>query len=143
MIKYDITYEITDDLNKLFCTFTEKTNLDQTLNFIQSNYTILYSKIFVLQSEDTLEYVCTYNVDTINMRENKIIDNTILAHRNKSTNTLYTINSLNELVKSLNGGKTDRNFKINWEDYRNSILLTRQGELVRLNTSIHTIIDLN
>jgi hypothetical protein len=77
------------------------------------------------------------------MRDNKIIDNTILAHRNKSTNTLYTINSLNELVKSLNGGMTDRNFKINWEDYRNCILLTRQGELVRLNTSIHNIIDLS
>jgi hypothetical protein len=143
MINYDITYEITDDLNKLFCTFTEKTTLDQTLNIIQSNYTILYSKIFVLQSEDTTEYVCTYNVDTVNMRDNKIIDNTILAHRNKSTNTLYTINSLNELVKSLNGGMTDRNFKINWEDYRNCILLTRQGELVRLNTSIHNIIDLS
>lgn len=143
MLNYDITQVTTDDLNKLFCTFTEKTDLDETLNTIQSNYTILYSKIFVLQSEDTMEYVCTYNVDTTNMRENRIIDNTILTHRNKMTNTLYTINSLNQLIKSLNNGIPDRNFKINWSDYPNCILLTRQGEFFRMNTTIHNIIALN
>jgi hypothetical protein len=43
------------------------------------------------------EYVCTYNVDQPNI--NNIPENTILVHRKKETNTLYTINALNELIK--------------------------------------------
>ena len=56
--------------------------------------------------------------------------------------SLYTINSLNELIKSLNGGVVDSKFPINWIHYRNSILLTQMGDLKQLNTKIYKIIDL-
>jgi hypothetical protein len=39
--------------------------------------------------------------------------NTILVHRKKETNTLYTINALNELIKKLNGGVVDIAYKVN------------------------------
>ena len=86
------------------------------------------------------EYVITYNVDQGNL--NEIPPNTILVHRKKDTNTLYTINALNELIKSLNGGVVDTQFPIDWQHYRNCILLTQHNEIKQLNTKIFKIIEL-
>jgi len=135
-------YEINfDDLaNKLFCTFTTEEALDPTLDTIKGQYQILFNKIFVLYVESTKEYVCTYNVDSFNMSDT-ILDNTILLHRKKESNTLYTINALNDLIRSLNGGKLDTNYKVNWQDYRNCILLTTGGELKKLDTKVHEILN--
>lgn len=129
-----------DYLNKLFCTFTKKKNLDSTILEIKSKYDIIYSKIFILETDNPDEYVCTYNIDSENVDRNSIIPNTILMHRRKECNVLYTINSLNKLVESLNNGVRDTNFKVNWEDYRNSILLTQNDTFVRLQTKIHEIV---
>jgi len=135
-------YEINfDDLaNKLFCTFTTEENLELTLDNIKDQYEILFNKIFVLFVESTNEYVCTYNVDSFNM-SSKILDNTILLHRKKESNTLYTINALNDLICSLNSGELDTNYRVNWQDYRNCILLTTSGELKKLDTKIHEIVN--
>jgi dsDNA-specific endonuclease/ATPase MutS2 len=130
------------DLNKLFCTFTSPAELDNTLALINRSYTILFNKIFVLESPQSDELICTYNIDTGNMAESPM-SNTILLHRKKESNTLYTINALNTLVKSLNNGRMDKNFMVNWQDYKNSILLTNGPELRKLDTSIHKIIDFN
>jgi hypothetical protein len=65
-----------------------------------------------------------------------------LVHRKKESNTLYTINALNELIKSLNGGVVDTRFQIEWQHYKNTILLTQQNELKELKTKIHQIIEL-
>ena len=127
---------------KLFCTFTLPSELDKTLDNITSHYTILYNKIFVLKSTQSEEMMCTYNVDNGNMVSDPM-PYTILLHRKKESNTLYTINALNTLIKSLNGGILNTYFAINWHDYRNSILLTNGPELRRLDTVIHKIVDLN
>lgn len=128
-----------DLANKLFCTFTTKEELDSTVDTIKDQYDILFNKIFVLFVESTNEYVCTYNVDSFNM-SNTILDNTILLHRKKDSNTLYTINALNDLIKELNGGVLDMKYKVNWSEYRNCILLTTGGELKRLDTKVHDIL---
>ena len=126
--------------NKLFCTFTTLDELDSLVSELQSRYTIMYNKMFVLHVKSNNEYVVTYNVDQGNV--SSIPDNTILVHRKKDSNTLYTINALNELIKRLNGGVVDPRFRINWQHYRNTILLTQQNELKELKTKIHTIIEL-
>ena len=126
--------------NKLFCTFTSLEDLERTLVEVKSSYDILYKKIFVLYIKSSDEYVCTYNVDQPNI--NNIPENTILVHRKKETNTLYTINALNELIKSLNEGIVDTNFRINWQHYKNTILLTQQGDLKLLRTKIFQIVEL-
>jgi hypothetical protein len=120
-----------DYMNKLFCTFSSKNELEGTLETIQSQYKILFNKIFVLYIELTDEYVCTYNVDSGNM-SNSLLENTILLHRKKESNTLYTINALNDLIKSLNSGVLDTSFMINWNDYKNCILLTHSGDLKKI-----------
>ena len=126
--------------NKLFCTFTTLDELDSLVEELQSRYTIMYNKMFVLHVKSNNEYVVTYNVDQGNV--SSIPDNTILVHRKKDSNTLYTINALNELIKRLNNGVVDPRFRVNWQHYRNTILLTQQNELKELKTKIHTIIEL-
>ena len=132
--------KITDLNNKLFCTFTDQEGVDPLLEQIQRSYSILYNKIFVLYVKSNDEYVCTYNVDQGNI--GGLPENTIMVHRKKETNTLYTINALNELIKKLNGGVVDTSYQVNWIHYKNSILLTQHNELNQLNTKIHKIIDL-
>ena len=130
-----------DYMNKLFCTFSSKNELEVTLETIQNQYKILFNKIFVLYIESTDEYVCTYNVDSVNM-SNSLLENTILLHRKKESNTLYTINALNDLIKSLNGGTLDTSYIIDWNEYKNCILLTHSGDLRKLDTKIYKIINL-
>jgi hypothetical protein len=71
-----------------------------------------------------------------------MIDNTILVHRKKQTNTLYTINALNELIKSINSGVLDKSFAVNWNDYKNCILLIQTDGFNRIDTKVKTIINL-
>ena len=123
--------------NKLFCTFTDQEGLDSLLEQIQRSYSIMYNKIFVLYVKSNDEYVCTYNVDQGNV--SGLPENTIMVHRKKETNTLYTINALNELI---NGGVVDTSYKVNWLHYKNSILLTQHNELNQLNTKIHKILEI-
>ena len=140
--EYDVITNIQNagDLNnKLFCTFTDLDGLDALLEDIQSKYTIIYNKMFVLEIVGKDEYVVTYNVDQGNVQT--IPENTILVHRKKESNTLYTINALNELIKKLNGGVVDTNYKVDWQHYRNCVLLTQHNDLNQLNTKIHRIIE--
>jgi len=126
--------------NKLFCTFVRLEEIESKVEELSSKYSIMYNKMFVLFIKSNNEYVITYNVDQGNV--NEIPENTILVHRKKDTNTLYTINALNELIKKLNGGVVDTKFPINWKHYKNCILLTQHNELKQLNTKIHQIIEL-
>lgn len=140
---YDVitTIQNLSDLNnKLFCTFTDLEGLDSLIEDIKSQYEIIYNKLFVLEIIGKNEYVVTYNVEQANV--SSIPENTILVHRKKESNTLYTINALNELIKRLNGGVVDTKFRIDWQHYRNCILLTQHNDLNQLNTKIFKIIEL-
>ncbi len=126
--------------NRLFCTFTPLDELEPLIDELSGKYTIMYNKMFVLHIKSNDEYVVTYNVDQGNV--SSIPENTILVHRKKESNTLYTINALNELIKKLNGGVVDTKFPINWQHYRNCILLTQHNEIKQLNTKIFKIVEL-
>ena len=128
--------------NRLYCTFTTPDNYEEISDVIQTSYVVLFKKLFVLESLDGEKIMLTYNVDMSNSRVNTIIDNTILVHRKKQTNTLYTINALNEVIKSLNGGILDKSFAVDWNDYRNCILLIQTEGFNRIDTKIKEIINL-
>ena len=143
---YNPSYDVISDIkilgdlnNKLFCTFTDLNGLDELIEDIKSKYTIIYNKLFVLEIVGKDEYVVTYNVEQANVHT--IPDNTILVHRKKESNTLYTINALNELIKKLNGGVVDTSYQVDWQHYRNCILQTQHNDLNQLNTKIHKIIE--
>ena len=127
--------------NRLYCTFVPEEDIEKTTSKIKSSYTILFNKIFVLESLDGEKIMLTYNVDMGNSINEFSVKNTILVHRKKQTNTLYTINALNELVKSLNNGYLDKSYPINWNDYKNCILLIQADGYKRIDTKIREIIN--
>ncbi len=129
--------------NRLYCTFTTVDDYEEVANTIQTSYVILFDKIFVLESLDGEKTMLTYNVDMNNSSRDSMVDNTILVHRKKQTNTLYTINALNELIKSLNNDVLDKKFPIEWENYKNCILLIQTEGLNRIDTKIKEIINLS
>jgi hypothetical protein len=129
--------------NRLYCTFTTLDAYEEVSNTIQTSYVILFNKIFVLESLDGEKIMLTYNVDMNNSTKDSMVDNTILVHRKKQTNTLYTINALNELIKSLNNGVLDKKFPIEWNNYRNCILLIQAEGFNRIDTKIKEIINLS
>ena len=137
---YDKPINQIDLENRLICTFSTYDEVDSLVNNIRSTYNIKYNKMFILHVQSSDEYAVTYNVEQGNV--NGLPENTILVHRKKDSNTLYTINALNELIKNLNGGVVDTKFPIEWQHYRNTILLTQHNELKQLRTKIHKIIEL-
>ena len=129
---------------QLLATFTTKVYLDGIVDKIKATYPIVFDKIYILQNEDTpKELICTYNVDMSNSVDYNAIENTISLHRKKHTNTLYTINALNELIKDMNNGVLDIKFKVPWENFRNMIMVTNSDGLNKINTRIYKIEKIN
>jgi hypothetical protein len=94
----------------------------------------------VLYSKEQDEYMCTYNVEP--GTTSTFLENTILVHRKKESNTLYTINALNTLIKELNNEILDKSYRVNWKDFKNCILLTNGPKVKKINTKLYRIIDL-
>ena len=105
---------------QLLCTFTRQARLTETIDVIVSCNDILFDKIYVFSNqEDTTQLMCTYNIEfTDNFEEN--IENTISLHRKKQSNTLYTINALNEVIRSKNNGVLDKSFQVDWNEFQNT-----------------------
>ena len=127
---------------QLLCTFTTKDNLDETIESIKEAYTIVFNKIYVLQDENnTKDFLCTYNVESKIGVDYNDVGGTISLHRKKHSNTLYTINALNELIADFNNGVVDKSFPIPWENFKNMVLVTNSDGLNRISTRIYKIIS--
>lgn len=128
---------------QLLCTFTDKEVLQDILQQIRENYKIVYNYIYILQNKTNLdELYITYNID-MEFRPNKQLPNTILVHRKKQSNTLYTINALNQLIKEENGGVLDTSFSLDWDKFRNCIILTGLQGIRKVPTRIFEKIEFN
>ena len=128
---------------QLLCTFTRRNRLYDTISLIIECHNIVFNKIYVFINEnDSYQLMCTYNVeeDRENYIENK---DTISLHRKKQTNTLYTINALNDVIRSKNKGVLDKSFPIEWSDFKNKLLLTNEEGLNIIPTRIYTIINVD
>ena len=126
---------------QLLCTFTTKEELQNTLQQIREIYHIVYNYIYILQNKSSLdELFITYNIDTA-FQPSTPLENTILIHRKKESNTLYTINALHELVKEENGGVLNSNFVIDWPKFKNSIILTNATGTKKIQTRVFEVIS--
>ena len=129
--------------SQLLCTFSNQTELDIDIENILKTYTIIYNNIFLLQNADIPNDVyVTYNIDT-GINPNIELDNTILIHRKKETNTIYTINALNHLIREANGGYLDTSYIVDWEKYKNMIILTNTNGVKVIKTRLLDIIRLS
>jgi len=126
---------------QLLCTFTTKSRLNETIDIIVGCNDILYEKVYVFQNGNDLnQLICTYNVEFIDNYEENIID-TISLHRKKQSNTLYTINALNEVIREKNDGVLDKSYMVDWDEFNNTLLLTNEMGLQKIPTKIFQIID--
>jgi len=126
---------------QLLCTFTTKQRLNEIIDIVVTCNDVLYEKIYVFQNSNELnQLICTYNVEFIDNYEESIID-TISLHRKKQTNTLYTINALNEVIREKNDGVLDKSYMVDWLEFENTLLLTNEMGLQKIPTKIFQIID--
>ena len=126
--------------NKLYCTFLQDERVEEVVDEILENHNILFNKIFVLVSLDEDKTMLTYNID--NPVDVLQLPNTILVHRKKQTNTLYTINALNEVIKYYNYGVLDTTYQVDWPRFRNCLLLTKPGGFKKVRTRLKQIIEI-
>lgn len=126
---------------QLLCTFIRKADLKHVTSAIASGYNVVYSKIFVLETETKNELICSYNIQFD--APVKFIQGTISVHRKRETNTIYTINALNELIRNINNGVLDKTYPIEWENYRNMVLVTSDAGLKRIKTNMVEVITLS
>ena len=126
---------------QLLCTFTTKQRLNEVVDIIVTCNDVLYEKIYVFQNTNELnQLICTYNVEHQPDYQENIID-TISLHRKKQSNTLYTINALNEVIREKNDGVLDKSYMVDWLEFENTLLLTNEIGLQKIPTKIFQIID--
>lgn len=112
---------------QLVCTFTRKNNVAEVLVNIKNNFSIMNDKVFLFRTFDTKEE-CILSYNIIMDSYKKFLPNSIMVHQKKETNTIYTINALNELIMNINNGVLDKSYPIEWERYKNCALLkNKQG----------------
>lgn len=124
---------------QLLCTFTSESEFEEILNQVFDTYELFSRKIFVLRLEPSKELVISYNI--VPDYRNRFLPNSIMVHRKKESNTMYTINALNRLIKELNGGIEDKSYQVNWQDYRNSMILTDGNSYKVMETKLFRIVD--
>lgn len=124
--------------SQLLCTFTNKKNLHNIIQKIVDRFNIIYNKIYVFSTRNENELICSYNI--IYSDDIEYIDNTISVHRKKETNTLYSINALNYIIRNMNNGVLDTSIIIPWENYQNCLLVVNEEKLKKIDTYLYNII---
>lgn len=129
-----------DKESQLLCTFTNSNLFEGEIDALANFYTIDGGRIYILQNVDNHDEIfLTFNA--LKLSE-KYYPKTISVHRKRDFNVLYSINALNELVKLENNGVFSTTFNIPWENYRNSIITTKDGKLKITSTKLVKIFRL-
>ncbi len=125
---------------QLLCTFCTTDSFDDTISIIRMAPSIVFNKIYVFENvREPSSLICTYNVEkTDDFHQNT---KTMAIHRKKETNTLYTINALNEAIRKDNDGELDKTFSLDWSQYQNSLLLTNDQGLNIVKTKLYKIVE--
>lgn len=132
----------------LLAAFTNIKNIKSIIRFISDNYIIHNDKIFVLSDVSNFyKKIVTFNIEK---GSSKVVHHNIISlHRKKDTNTLYTLNALNEIVKSKNDGFLNSDYNVDWSEFKNCVLLSNFDEekeeicLRVIKTKLDKIIKLN
>jgi len=125
------------DNRQLLCTFSNNKDFRQHAEEIKKFYEIYSSRVFAFSNiKNPKEIYLTYNV--LNMRKDAPkFPNTILIHRKKQTNTLYTLNAMNRLIEE-ETGQADKTYIVNWKLYENSLIITGDVSIRIIPLKIHS-----
>jgi len=119
----------------LLASFVQKAELYDAINQISETININKDSIFSFVNEDSpSDYILTYNMNPefANIKFTTIWKNTISVHRKKQTNTIYSLNAMNEYIKSRCGGILNKEYQIDWTQFSNSFLIIKNGRLKTL-----------
>ena len=126
---------------QLVCTFVKKHEIDHIIDQINESFSTINGKIFLLKSTNIQnELMLSYNV--ILERRKDFLSGSIMVHRKKETNTIYTINALNELIMNLNNGILDKRLPIEWDRYKDTMLIKKPDGLKILNIDLVKVYSL-
>lgn len=128
------------DNRHLLCTFSSDIDFKKAADEIKLFYEVYSNRIFAfINVKNPKEIYLTYNV--LNMDKNAPkFPNTILIHRKKQTNTLYTLNSMNRLIEEEHGIR-DSSFILNWSLYKNSLIITGDLSVRIIPLKITDVLD--
>lgn len=125
---------------QLLCTFSNSKDVQKVIEDIRKFYNIRHQRIFAfVHAQDPKEVYLTYNVIGIQRGAPKF-PNTILIHRKKHTNTLYTLNAMNRLIEEENG-RADDTYVVNWNLYTNSLIITGDISIRIIPLKIFNVFD--
>ena len=127
-------FEIRKTKTRLYCTFVQADRVDETLDLLKGK---VGGKVFVLNIGKEQELAVTYNL--VDKLPKELVSSTVLCHRHKITNTIYTINALNTIIRQ-EAGTENKEYRIDWNRYRNSLLVVQNKELVQFETKIINIL---
>ena len=128
------------DSIQLLCTFSNSKDFQGVSKEIRKFYKVYSNRIFVFaNAKNFKEIYLTYNV--LNMQKDAPkFPNTILIHRKKQTNTLYTLNAMNRLIEEEHGS-FDKSYVVNWKLYENSLIITGDVSIRIIPLKISIILD--
>lgn len=113
-----------------FLTTESEERENEEVQFIVDNLKLSNNYVFLLRSlKDPSKKIITYNAFVEKGQGFNPNLHTTRVHRKKQTNTLYTINALNLAVAKQHDGKTGKDLKLDWEEYRNCLLLSHEKQL--------------
>lgn len=124
----------------MLCTFAHKKDLELIVDYVTKSYTISEQRMFVFSDADNRNDIyITFNIEATGYSKTP---NTISIHRKKETNTLYTVNALNTIIRGANNGVMDKSFAVDWTLYHNSLLMTNANALRRIQLQLMRRIEL-
>ena len=128
------------DNRQLLCTFSTINDYKCTVNEVLGFYNVYSKRVFVFSNVNvSKELYLTYNVIS-EASEIPKFPNTISIHRKKQTSTLFTLNALNSLIKDENGGNLNKDLIIDWNLYKNSLILNTDGFIKVISIKIFDVI---
>ncbi len=117
--------------------------VDEVVESILTQHHLTNKYIFVFEDEmDPNRRIITYNAKIDQGSGVGLKYFTIRIHRKKKTNTLYTINGLNKAIEKQHDGKTGKQYKLDWDEYQNSVLLTFGGALNAIRLKLDKILEI-
>jgi hypothetical protein len=123
---------VTQQKTLLLASFINENEIPLFLERIQKNFKVKKENVFffkMLNGETFLTYKIYIDIERrINFK--KELPKTIQIH--KKLNTFFTINALNKLIEEksgLAGNLEHKEYKINWQEFDNKIILIKNENL--------------
>jgi hypothetical protein len=114
----------------LLASFLREEQIDTFLKKLDDKFDIKKENIFFFKQGD--EFILTYRLylsygDRIDIK--KDLNKTVQIH--KKGDTIFTINALNKLIEQESGTMNinHKDYKINWDLYKNKIILLKDNKL--------------